>query len=558
MPGTVAISYTGITAGQIRSLSGAIPIGKTPGRFTIDVRDDATPAAVGTLAFSDGYNGTISLAQCALVSSRWSGRGQRRLTLEDRRWRWRTGYIDGHYNKRRPKAVDKLEREKTPRELAGLLFTALNELVRDVSLLPNDARPEVQWIQANPADELERLCSSLGCVIAPNLTTGGWKIWPIGQGTTASGGDWLKTLDIDTAVRPVPDQIAIACGPVEFEAVFLCEAVGVDTDGKIKPINELSFAPAGGWKAGPETHDGITGEYKKHPGDTRKLSLRNLARQTVWKWYRIKSMPAGAGPDKLNPPGYDYPVAVSAIEQFLPLIPSVNSFSLDGKERGPAEVFGEFTDFKLFDTGTSPPGTPFTNTWTLDTARGIVKFEAPQYLYDATKDPGERYDAAKVYLKCAARVEDTTIGSPVYYARFLTSGSTQGAGAEVVRRPDIVLRFEPDFSADGTLAAAGDPDSNLAEVDAECEYHLATMAAEYAPANAGTIRLSGLHAVELNGQQREVAFAADTRQPPQTTIGVNGSANPYTPDYKVIQRQSRFKGELLGDLAKLNRSNPGE
>lgn len=555
MAGVVAIGYSGVTAGLVRSLSGSVPVGTKPGRFTLDVRDDATPDAIGTLTLTDGFNGTITLAHCALVESRQSGPGRRRITLDDRRWRWRTGFVDGAYNTRLRNGEVDPDRAKTPRQLAGMLLDAMNEPTRDVSLLPNDARPEVNWVQANPADELDRLLSSLGCVLAPTWA-GGWKVWPVGEGTLHDvlDGVWLKQSDAATSIRAVPDQIAVACAPVECECVFRLEAVGEEIGGQVKRIGDLSFMPAGGWGTQTPTLDGVTGEQYLAFGDPQPIKMRDHARGSVLRWYRVASMPAGTGAFGLNPPGYTGP-DVESIDQLLPLISGVNVISnFNGEERLPAVVWGEHVVPNLFGAR-ARPGTPVAASWTLDPVTGIVKFGEPIYNINETTGALE---SAVLYLRCAVKVRQVESRAETYYARYQNTGASNGAGAEVLRRPDLVLRFLPTWTVEGELAIGGIIPSNQADIDAECEYHLGLMAAEYAARPSGTVRLSGLHAAELNGQQREVAYSADTRQPPQTTIGVNGSANPYTPDLKQIQRQARFKGDLLGELAKLNRDQPRE
>src|SRR5207302_7663300 len=75
------------------------------------------------------------------------------LSILDRRWAWRFGQICGRYNVRDEAGRLDAETERSPQELAQSLFTAMGESVFDVSLLPDDTRPEVNWVYVNPAVE---------------------------------------------------------------------------------------------------------------------------------------------------------------------------------------------------------------------------------------------------------------------------------------------------------------------------------------------------------------------------------------------------------------------
>jgi len=116
------------------------------------------------------------------------------------------------------------------------------------------------------------------------VSTGNVRLIPTGVGADLPTG---AVMDISAAFDPpeMPDKIAILCGHTRYQCDFELEAVGKDTDGKIKLINDLSYMPAGGW---------FTADMPKFSCITA-ANARELAQETVLRWYRIKvpfSLPA--------------------------------------------------------------------------------------------------------------------------------------------------------------------------------------------------------------------------------------------------------------------------
>lgn len=381
MPDAASATYPGVDPSTLLTFSGTESIDAQPGRFVLGVSAAATPAVTGDLVFTDGTR-TITIPACRVIDARWSGGGQYQITLEDRRWRWRTGIIFGRYNVPRENGAG-VDYEKTPRELAELLWATMNESDLDVTLLPNDARPAVDWYGANPADELIALLALLGCVLAPQLD-GGWKVYPIGSGAVYEfpAGSQLST-DVAQDFALYPDSISVVTGPIQYEACFALEAVGEETDGSILPIDQLSYTPSWGWEQEDNDFEGIDSTYTK---DGKTLNTRDLARSCVRRWYRVASMPAGTGANSLNPPGYPATLPhVEELRQLLPLVPVVNETYASMSDpnfgkRMPAEVWGRFV--KDEQTGfVTRPGTRVAESFSIDAERGIVKFGQPVFRY---------------------------------------------------------------------------------------------------------------------------------------------------------------------------------
>src|SRR5262249_2380883 len=92
-----------------------------------------------------------------------------RLSIADRRWKWKYGSITGSYNLDWPDgSLNKLT-ELDAKGLASLCFDAMGESQYDVSALPGKVRPEVHWDHTNPAQALADLGDNLGCRVVLGL-----------------------------------------------------------------------------------------------------------------------------------------------------------------------------------------------------------------------------------------------------------------------------------------------------------------------------------------------------------------------------------------------------
>ena len=205
------------------------------------------------------------------------------LSIVDRRWKWAFGAISGRYNLRcADESIDPENRARRPQELARLLLDGMGETGYDVSLLPNDARPLIEWISAVPAQALADLCDGLGCRVVLGIDN---RVRIVRAGLGAflpEGGRVTEGIGIDPPERP--DALAVVCGPTRYQAKWELEAVGLDTDGAIKPIDELSYKPSAGWENEyPGLFSGVEG--------TRSRRRRV---ESVYRWYRIKKEAGGA------------------------------------------------------------------------------------------------------------------------------------------------------------------------------------------------------------------------------------------------------------------------
>lgn len=366
----------------------------------------------GTLYLSDGFR-SISFKQC-VVGSFWPTSSEGvlwRVAILDRRWKWQFGQISGEYNIW--KAGERvLAREKNARELVKLVFAACGETDFDVSRVPTDAYPHVAWDMTKPSVALAALLQELNLFVTLSVQDRA-VVYPDGVGMSLPSLPY-KSFGTGLSLSNIPDSLGVTSAPFAWQFDLELEPVGLDRaeDGEdpIKPINELSYTPAGGWgKAVPPPHG------KFLPPQIPDKRDRDLAIDTVWKWYRAK-VPAGNL--------FNADIAVEELAQILPLLDyqlgrEVVDESTQEKARKKPQVYGRF--FDRGGTGSNNASTLESNLLTaagkkqiykgsfqIDNERGVVKFADTVFLFDSEEreDPNKNYAPAELRLRVAINFRD--------------------------------------------------------------------------------------------------------------------------------------------------------
>src|SRR5579872_313698 len=218
-------------------------------------------ASRGDLEFTYGDQ-SFTLFDCKLASGHLAparGGYLARVRLLDRRWRWKFGCISGNYNLRMaagapaaegldanaghgviPAALDASRRvrpgtEKSPQELAILCLEAMGETLYDVSALPNDPRPQVDWSYSNPAQALQSLCDGLGCRVVLGLADNRVRIVRHGEGSPLPQNAFVEFPSAGLRPAAAPGALLLVGGPSVFQGFLPLEPVGIDLDGSIRP-----------------------------------------------------------------------------------------------------------------------------------------------------------------------------------------------------------------------------------------------------------------------------------------------------------------------------------
>jgi hypothetical protein len=406
--------------------------GISPSVCSVDVVPQANlPAEMGTLQILFG-GVRMQFRDCLIDSAkvRRSLTGQIvGLAILDRRWKWKFGEISGRYNLRLNDGKIDATTEKTPHELATLLLRAMGESAFSVGELPNVARPEVDWNYANPAHELAALAESLGCRVVLGIDNR-VSLRRIGVGALLPNVGAQRSEDFGFDPPTRPDSIKLIGGPTRFQTKFRLEAVGEDSDGAIRPIDELKYKPAGGW-----------GSESGHGTFTNILNAddRTRAQRSVFRWYRIASTAETDQRDRFTIPGIDKPI--ERRWQLLPLETGLVATYRDddGTERPrPAVVEGIY--WLQFNDGRNTPSIRrYDGAFTINAAAGIVEFFLPVTKLELDSGNNRIHAPAELYLTIAHGVKavDARLALRFTHERRLP-GRRLGTGPHLIHREDVV------------------------------------------------------------------------------------------------------------------------
>lgn len=421
------------------------------------------------------------------------------LRIMDRRWLWKeTGRISGFYNVRRS-AGKKLARPKRPQELAELCLKAIGESKFDVTGLPNDVFPEIDWDNENPAQALANLAQKLNCAVALDPLSNRVRVVRLGQGQPLR--QTAQTLEGEVTVDPgdPPGEISILGARIKWQQDFELEPVGLDVGGKIVPIEKLTYTPSG---------HGTTKTWQFSDLDEFAEvdeRYRNLARASVFRWYRIKV--------PFTLPGRKDPIKV--LDRILPLLGhQVEQMeTTEGREQPrPPWVFGRFwsgdgpgrdaSDKVERDLDNLPKGL-YTRGFAVDVSTGIVKFSEPvvRLKIDSTLAAGRRVFPADIRLRVAVNLrEEETFG----WIRQAWSKKPPGKRKFPTRKlykthEDLAYEVHRD-------GKTGKVVSNAEDLKGQVAAYRKAEEAKFADEQAGSMTYGGILRIGVDGAIRQVTW----------------------------------------------------
>jgi hypothetical protein len=426
----IGATFTGIE--NVESARFTLSHGITPSTGSIQFSPQlAPPPAIGSLALSDGLV-TFVLQQCRVDSAsitRDSSGLAVSATFMDRRWRWRFGELYGRYNTRdKDNEIIERTRRSLP-DLVKLCLEAMQESGTDVSAVPEEPLPEIDWDGDNPAEEIAELLELCNCRIGLDVT-GATRIWKAGVGADAPAGP-VESRGGDFNPPDPPDSFRVIFGPTVVQARLELEAVGRDTDGSIKLIDDLSYKPESGWETQTDLFTGVAAADEK---------AIVYCRQSVFKWYRIKGI---IDAELLSPPGFGdpfvpYPARVELLDEQVETHPNPDTLE---KEPKPAKVYGIYW---VRNNGV-PKNSSKDDNWECKVRFRVLKdlsiiaFEETVKKFDEeTADDPATYEfgPAELFVDIAFTVNDIETGAYHRYGYLYPTGASNGTGPEVISAKD--------------------------------------------------------------------------------------------------------------------------
>jgi hypothetical protein len=528
--------------------------GITPSTCVLQIPwQDLSTAEGGTLSLT--FAGTrLDFPNCKVDKAKlvWGESGWLiEVTILDRRWKWAFGAVNGSYNlidlatwnTGAPPPVD-VATAANARQLAVLCLQAMNETVYDVSALPVDAFPPVTWEDANPAKALSDLAQQFGCRVV--LTTANSVlIARTGQGAALPAGQFVEqSLTVDPP--EVPDSITVSCGPTLYEDLLPLTAVGEDTDGTIKPINQLSYMPAGGWAAeNPLTFAGVStsGIYGTVP--------RELALKSVYRWYGLYIGPNS----KLQLNCYQPPI--TQVGQLLPLNDvRVAQGTVNGQSyQLPAVVVG--SSFNLLNPGNSWMSPASANSainavlevppFSLDRARGIVKFREPVMIRNPPGTPQNvTLGPAQLWLLTSFSIRDATWSWVRYRQTQQIPGAHWNTGTRILRHEEVQQTVQANYEMLKPVKGSVQQFLGLTTTldQTEINYYLAAALAEYDQPPPQEVLYPGILAVSPDGAIEQVTWTID-QSGAKTRASRCMEHDSTVPAYRTRRFWERFRDAAL-------------
>ena len=538
------ISFPGVL--QTREVSFVLSHGHQPSVAIFEIAPQASMVAtVGDMVLTYDTT-TITFPQCKINASlmRFTGEGYLyHFSVMDRRWKWSYGEVTGAYNLRKPNGTVDTTTEKTPQQLCQLLLAQMGIAgTIDVSAVPNGSRPQVYWYASNPAEELAKLCVLLGCRIV-YIPPDDVKIARAGVGVALPATGAMNAAF--TWTREVrPDSLKVVTAPVLFQAKFELEAVGLDVDGKVKLIKDLSYNPGGagdvnGWD------DVVPKEFEATEVSTPEERLKNA---TVFKWYRIKEEAASG---ILNVPGYtgydtDDPTASTSLNGLWQLLPvqeeliqmyfdpnDISSSISSSDGAGVVRPQGAYIEGVWYSESHSESNQPaFTRLdvdFSIDAERGIVKLAEPVYRYEFATT-----QQAILYLTCVVQVTELTTRIPwTYFYERTKAPPLYGTGARILRHAELQPYYVAQYDANNNLTGVLD---NFATIGAQAALILDAIEQEYAAVATADVEYAGLINLTLDGARQQITWKTG-RTGATTRATLNSEHDPFVPAYDEREKR---------------------
>lgn len=492
-----------------------------------------SPQPTGTLQFTYGAN-YVNLFNCKVdwVRSVWSATSgiETFVKILDRRWAWQAGgEISGRYNVRFVDGSLDTSTEKSPQQLATILLNAMGEQNFDVSALPNSPRPYVSWDYSHPASELDELCELLGCRVCLKIASNSVQIVRLGVGALLPQANlFYYTQSFD--LSETPDSLKVV-GRARYQSKLKLQAVGEEKDGSLKPIADLSYAPADGWFGVSFPFSFITDDED-----------RKLAQKSVWRYYQIVSQADGTQevPDFRN---------VQTIENIKPIDDFLVEVYTDSSGvKFPKKAFIDgiwFNGDPQAGAGNNTIlGTIYEEDFRIDRDNGLVIFPVQVYQWDS----GTRTEA-ELYLTCSYEARDPDTLSYARYIQVRNLGGNSGTGPRIIKRDDILFTSYAQYSRNQKTGTV----NNQATVEQQAINQLDATQLEYFPSLTLDAGYNGIVPIDVDGAIRQVTYKVDCsdkspRGGAETFASVNSETDPYVPRYgqRQISRRSRRGRSRIG------------
>lgn len=368
----------------------------------------------------------------------------------------------------------------------------------DAARLDVEFYPHVKWEWQRPAEALASLCSMVGMDVALH-TDNKVEIVQIGVGDAPKHASNRYHRRTDGLLYDgSPRKWIVRGGRTLIETTIEgFVPVGLDIDGSVRELADLSYAPNGAATYGGFDHDNITGLGINEESDAGKAAL-----ESVWRWYRIPDAQAYRLPilsERLTTATED------GVKRRRPPLVETKQANLLSHQANEAETWANGSSY--VDVAESD--------YSLDRKRGIIMFKdavfkAPSA--DAGKPKGAEgaWEAADVQLTFAHESVKTDGTFGTFDALdFFSYEEGQGDDYTLIERPDFVLH-----KVNSTFL-------NSTQLAAQAKELVKLRRAIPAVAKSGEHTIIGIADAKLNGLVRSVAVNVSASGGVTTTLSLS-------------------------------------
>jgi hypothetical protein len=547
------------------------PQGIGPGLATLTVAltDEIAklkPNKVEDLDLTDGES-SFTLPSCRVVTVTLLGGGGQQVvqvTLQDRRWKWQSGYISGAYNVRDAQGRIIPSSRTRIKRLAELCLEAMGEDDGswDVGQLPDpdfdEALPPVNWDYTNPAQALDELAGHFGCRVIYQPIADRVIVAPPGTGEDFPAGD-VEWVAPGINSKPHPERLVAVGSPALFVGRIVLEAVAEELDGSIVPVDEVSYKPKNGWQAERPV---LNVRLDPHFGAKGK-NLRDCmtaAGKSVWRWYRVTNRPVTG--DTFEIPGLDQfeqadggPAEVVDGEQLMPLDRIIGAERDEEKKlySDPAYVWGT-----SWATG-APANSHLCRqpvAFTVDTERGLVFFDREMCKINLGNGPlkpafglaagaaaavieTRKVGQADLVLVCSLMVRDRKTRQPIRYTRERKVADGEPGLTQTVACHDVQYAHWVFHDTNDKKLKELERKDNKEEADKAADSYLDAESKLLEPTEASSRKYPRLVLVDPDGALQEITWECAGRV--STTISRNTTRATWLPPYEIRRGQERAK-----------------
>lgn len=404
------------------------------------------------------------------------------IVFQDRRWRWsRYPAVSYHWNERDVTGTIVTATQKSLRAMVLQLCTDIDEATAIVTALPADFYPELDVLCERPDLVLDKLLQMHGFDIALGFGSEPITIVEVGVGLALPTAQLMAA---STGVDPPtnPQYVRICYGPSVAQARFKLIALGRDTDGTLKELDSLSYAPSAGWDQEPPHFPNV---YAQHGQDDWILAMTS-----VYRYYAVNKF----APDTLELP--DGSATLASIAPVLPLLPTLltTEVYLSRPQYERPKVYGIYFKDKHPNKGNTAIDEEVEEPFQFDRYRGMVIFSEAMFRQGGVDDP---ILPADLYLEAAFRLRSATNFQFVAYHKDVQVDPF-GAGYHNVRLEDAfaqtIAQYDNTHTVTGTTTNETELDTLAAAAvaAAEGEYLYKSRSIGYYNRPMFNIRLDGL------------------------------------------------------------------